>query len=277
MRRPVLRVANWLGYGIVPLERYRIVPLDQPNPYPFTMKQFTVAAWLAGSPVLDLLTHSKAKDGQDLLAAALNEFKPGFFVDIGAYDGRTKSNTHLLEMRLGWSGLLVEPNPECHATLLSERSAPLETRAIDAVDGRKVTLDLKGELSHLRKESGGIAREDFRSNRPHEALVETATARSLFAENSVPEHINYVSIDVEGHELVVLNTLPFERHTIDFISVEHNFNRGRQCEIRTILADHDYVVIGESLSRNEDWFVRQSLAEHRPDVLRWRDTATTKP
>ena len=260
MGRPALRVANRLGYGIV--------PLGQPNPYPFTMKQFTVAARLAGSPVLDLLPHSEAKDGQDLLAAALNEFEPGFFVDIGAYDGRTGSNTHLLETRLGWSGLLVEPNPECHATLLSERSAPLETRAIDVVDGRKVTLELKGQKSQLREENGGTARESPRSGRPHEVLVETATARTIFAENSVPEHINYVSIDVEGLELAVLNTLPFERHTIDLISIEHNFDRGRQTEMRTFLADRDYVVIGESLSRNEDWFVRRPLSEHRSDILR---------
>ncbi|KAB7507993.1 hypothetical protein Anas_00609, partial [Armadillidium nasatum] len=35
----------------------------------------------------------------------------GTFIEAGAYDGETFSNTLNLEKELGWSGLLIEPNP----------------------------------------------------------------------------------------------------------------------------------------------------------------------
>src|SRR3954452_5124823 len=40
---------------------------------------------------------------------------PGFFIEAGAHDGLTQSNTALLEFCFGWKGLLVEPIPELGA------------------------------------------------------------------------------------------------------------------------------------------------------------------
>ena len=46
---------------------------------------------------------------------------PGYFIEIGGFDGVTLSNTYLLEQQ-GWSGLLVEPLPEHFARLDTVRS-----------------------------------------------------------------------------------------------------------------------------------------------------------
>ena len=40
------------------------------------------------------------------------DFKNGFFIEIGAYDGITYSNTYNLEKNKKWTGLLVEPTKE---------------------------------------------------------------------------------------------------------------------------------------------------------------------
>src|ERR1700755_589614 len=37
--------------------------------------------------------------------------KNGTFIEAGAFDGETFSNTLNLEKEFGWSGLLIEPNP----------------------------------------------------------------------------------------------------------------------------------------------------------------------
>ena len=253
-RRAVLRMLARAGYGLT--------ALDAPNPYPFSVKQFEVAARLSGSQVLELLPHCHGKDGQDLFAAALNDFKPGFFVDIGAYDGRTGSNTHLLEIQLGWNGLLVEPNPECHPELQAIRSATLDTRAIGSANDEWVTLELDGQKSRIDPDGRSQRRHGRRPQASRTATVRTATVGAIFEERDVPEHVNYVSIDVEGLESIVIRGLPFGRHTIDLISVEHNYDTARRAEIRTFLANHDYLVAHEALSRNEDWFVRRALADH---------------
>jgi hypothetical protein len=45
----------------------------------------------------------------------------GTFVDIGANDGVTISNSHALEESLGWQGVCVEPHPGAFAKLVKNR------------------------------------------------------------------------------------------------------------------------------------------------------------
>ena len=47
--------------------------------------------------------------------------RKGFFIEAGAYDGEMISNTLYLEKKMGWTGLLVEPNPDAFAELVNKR------------------------------------------------------------------------------------------------------------------------------------------------------------
>lgn len=47
--------------------------------------------------------------------------KGGFFVEVGAVDGEYLSNTLYFEKELGWTGLLIEPNPNMFQELLLKR------------------------------------------------------------------------------------------------------------------------------------------------------------
>jgi len=64
-----------------------------------------------------------SQNGQDefLLEELFVGQGSGFFVDIGANDGVTFSNTYALE-RKGWSGLCVEPHPDVFEQLRRNRS-----------------------------------------------------------------------------------------------------------------------------------------------------------
>ena len=42
----------------------------------------------------------------------------GFFIEAGAYDGEVYSNSLYFEIKRGWKGLLVEPNPDALADLV---------------------------------------------------------------------------------------------------------------------------------------------------------------
>ena len=41
-----------------------------------------------------------------------NKLNNGFFVEAGAWDGESFSNTLFFELKKNWTGLLVEPNPD---------------------------------------------------------------------------------------------------------------------------------------------------------------------
>src|ERR1700729_4369556 len=50
--------------------------------------------------------------GMDRRLAELMPQRGGTFVEAGAHDGYTQSNTYSLERHRGWAGLLIEPIPE---------------------------------------------------------------------------------------------------------------------------------------------------------------------
>src|SRR6516164_9109449 len=69
---------------------------------------------------------SKSQILQDLwVCHALEEKHGGVFVEFGATNGFTNSNSWLLEERYGWTGILAEPNPIWHADLKRNRSAAI--------------------------------------------------------------------------------------------------------------------------------------------------------
>src|SRR5690242_2786860 len=66
-------------------------------------------------------THSY--QGQDLFVlGVLGGMRNGFFLDSGASSGRKGSNSLLLEVDYGWSGICVEPNAELFAELVQHRT-----------------------------------------------------------------------------------------------------------------------------------------------------------
>src|SRR5262245_35540374 len=78
----------------------------------------------------------------------------GRFLDIGANDGITYSNTYCMEKSLGWTGICVEPLPDTFAKLSSCRNCILENCAVGSSTGVEVFLQITGYaemLSGLKK------------------------------------------------------------------------------------------------------------------------------
>ena len=46
--------------------------------------------------------------------------KGNFFIEAGANDGETISNTVFFELKRNWTGILIEPNPEAFQKLLAK-------------------------------------------------------------------------------------------------------------------------------------------------------------
>lgn len=66
---------------------------------------------------------------QDLFVLSVLDFKKdGYFVEFGAYDGLSGSNSYALEM-IGWSGVLAEPSLEFKNIQKIENVNPLIMRS----------------------------------------------------------------------------------------------------------------------------------------------------
>jgi FkbM family methyltransferase len=125
---------------------------------------------------------------------------PGFFVDVGANDPIVHSQTYALEQQ-GWIGVLVEPLPDKANELRAHRRARVFELACSAPadDGKTLTLHVAGSFSSLQRQhmtTGVVPRGEI--------TVEGATLDRILRAANAPTPIDFVSIDVEGHELAVL-------------------------------------------------------------------------
>ena len=180
----------------------------------------------------------------------------GYFVEFGAHDGTTHSNTKLLEERFGWTGLLAEPNPDLSERLRTERTATLDTRCVWDVSGASVPL-LLTEDSELSTVSGH-AQDDLHTEARaatavREVPVPTVSLDDLLDEHAVPLVPDFLSVDTEGTELKVLAAFSF-RHRPRLIAVEHNGRADQEHELDALMARHGYERRFRAMSDWDAWY-----------------------
>ncbi len=177
--------------------------------------------------------------GIDCKLDAAIDMDGGFFVEAGANDGFTQSNTYWLERFRGWRGMLVEPMPTLHEECRAERPeatlvhAALVSEAAPGADGdhalrRSHVLGARGARRLRRRAGVGQPGLVLGWRDPYEADVPARTLSSILDETDAPE-VDLLSLDVEGFEPQALRGLDLDRHAPRWIVVEaHDLVSGRE-------------------------------------------------
>ena len=199
----------------------------------------------------DLRLISKSENGQDLFAIMANSMKhEGLFLEIGAFDGITFSNTYLLEKRFGWTGLLVECIPTNFRQIVNHRECNSILAAATPVDEDSVEVyeHPAPNLSRV-KQHGNWSRLSGRFHSVPGISINTI-ARNILK----TRYIDFLSIDIEGSELAVLQTVNYAELKFGAICVEHNFLESGS-DIVNLLTSNGYRRINEEYSGNDFWFI----------------------
>lgn len=217
-------------------------------------------------------SESYAQIFQDLFALHMSGGKRGgFFVEVGTGDGILISNTYLLEKVYGWQGIVVEPNPVFHQSLLNNRACAVMTDCVLDVTGRTVSFDctLEPEFSGINQELGDrpVSSSDVAEReRPVQTIeLTTVSLNDLLTRANAPAQIDFLSLDVEGAELTILSTFDFDRWQIGCLTIEHNFDARRE-DIYKLLESKGYYRVFPEISQWDDWYVSADLLRARPDA-----------
>lgn len=90
---------------------------------------------------IELFNQSKSQILQDIFVLfTLNFKKNGFFVEFGATNGITLSNTFLLEKEFDWKGILAEPARLYHEELKKNRNCVIEKKCLYSVSKKSVVF-----------------------------------------------------------------------------------------------------------------------------------------
>lgn len=170
--------------------------------------------------------------GQDIyVAGLLGRPRHGTFVDIGANDGVTISNTLYFEKELGWNGLAIEPIPVAYEKLKANRNCHTLNACISDREGKAEFLEVEGraqmlsglltkyDKQHLRRINRTVKRLGGSVKTTEVECLRIGTALSRFN----IDRIDFLSLDTEGGELGILQDMDFDTIPVRAISVENNY------------------------------------------------------
>jgi len=158
------------------------------------------------------------------------DYRDGFFIECGANDGVTQSNTLFFERYRGWRGLLVEPVPELAAKCRKNRpDAIVEQCALvaDCDRGKSINFTYCDLMTTADGALGGAENVQehisvgakVQSIEPYRFEAIGCPLSDLLERHHV-DHVDLFSLDVEGAESAVLDGLDLKRHAPKLILVE---------------------------------------------------------
>jgi FkbM family methyltransferase len=189
-------------------------------------------------------------------------YKNGYFIELGANDGIAQSNTMYLEKYLRWNGLLIEPHLPNFLKLKENRSSGnaycncacvefnFKSDCYNYVYSNLMTIgiddrnDIEDRFGHAEKGRAYLEPGEQTSLLTSQAR----TLHSVLSEFNSPKVIDFLSLDVEGAELSVLDGINFEEYSFKFILVEsrnlagiESFLNLKNYKLVDALSIHDYL------------------------------------
>jgi FkbM family methyltransferase len=196
-----------------------------------------------------------AQFGEDKILNQIFNKNEGVCVEVGGFDGITGSNTLFFE-RLGWRCIIVEPMPEFCRKIKAVRNCDIVEVAASDKDGEVDFYVASGveTLSTIEKNDGHFARIKSLSNQEIKKInVKTARLDDILIKLGI-DNVDFMTIDVEGHEMSVLSGMDFEVIVPRILIIEDNSN-GESSQVRDLMRTFSYVRFKRTGCN--DWYINK--------------------
>lgn len=189
---------------------------------------------------------------QDVFALLMNQFRTGYFLEIGANDGFTLSNTVYLEECFNWVGALIEANPKYLDSLVKRKKSVVVNKAVSTQSGKAEFVDagLYGGLKSCLDSSHIHYTRNATS-----ITVECMSLQEILDSVDAPKNIDFVSIDVEGGEVPIVEQMVSVDRRFKCGCIEYNAREADYQHIVTILKAAQYEVIWKNQTEHDLFFI----------------------
>lgn len=164
----------------------------------------------------------------------------GCFLDIGANDGQTLSNSRALALS-GWSGVCVEPAPDPFQKLetIYDGSKVLVFECAIGKENGKMPFHISG--THLHKGDSGLLStlepDEMKRWKGTEQFIESEVdvlTWPSFYKGCGVETFDFISIDAEGLDYFILNQMDLKAMATKLVCVEWNSNKDLKSAFHSI-------------------------------------------
>lgn len=170
------------------------------------------------------MAYSQNNEEAVLLELLAPEKHGGFFLDVGAYDGKTFSNTLRL-VELGWSGVCVEPSPSVFPGLLKTHAGNSRITCVNAA-----VAPSEGWLEFYDTDGDALSTssEDHRARWaaakvPFQKMLVYAVSWNLLL-TQFGCAFDFINVDVEGNSFDLFSALPLQKLPhLRALCVEHDW------------------------------------------------------
>ncbi len=152
--------------------------------------------------------------------------RQGYFVEVGAANGKAASSCYVLETELDWRGICIEPHDDffaelvhnrpnsfCESVCLSDRFEQVEFRMAGGVDGLAYCSGVQQNLTQKWGSDEILAQGELR-------LKQAVPLVEILKKYDAPKVMDYLAIDIEGSEYKVLKDFPFEEYAFRALTIE---------------------------------------------------------
>lgn len=166
------------------------------------------------------------------------------FIDVGAFDGISFSNTFFF-FKQGWNGICIEPAKKNFNKLheLYKGSSIHTVRAAATDFEGQLTLNV-ATIPWERDWGSDVSsttdntKKRFPEYEWNEEIVLAKTLNTIIKDSPISD-FDYLSIDVEGHELEVLKGLDLTKYQPQIILVEYSSKPDKKA-LKSYLKQFDY-------------------------------------
>lgn len=149
------------------------------------------------------LTNNKGVPHEVRLDEIFNKKEKGFFIELGAHDGLTQSNTAFLEKSRNWTGILIEPSVNNYKKCIINRKNSIVINCACVSNEYKKEF-IEGDFSD---DSLMSSINGERRNKNNKCKIKAKTLENILDKHLNYNTIDFLSLDTEGYELNILKGL----------------------------------------------------------------------
>lgn len=161
------------------------------------------------------------------------------YLELGAGEPIIGSDTFLLEKKMQWTGIQVEPDMQAFKKLQINRPNSIQINAAMVADGDKSEYFLNPHTMSLSKK-----KKNF---------IQVQTISLDYIISKFNTNFDALFIDIEGSELNIIKSKFFMDLDFKFINIERIWNHD---QIMEVLTNYGYKQIGASFSSYSAWFLK---------------------